>query len=87
MQGVSKYITASLIGGIAAAAVMLTLTVMLWPPGWLAGGLLIGLGVLLALALTGHLLQRRRYRPGWGYTDEDIAACPTQSGWNTGCSP
>ena len=72
LQGVSKYITPTLLGGIAAAATLLTLTVMLWPLGPLAGGLLIGLGVLLTVALAGHLLARRRYRPGWEYSEDDI---------------
>ncbi len=72
LKGVSKYITPTLLGGILAATTLLTLTVMLWPPSPLAGGLLIGLGVLLAVALAGHLLARRRYRPGWGYSDDAI---------------
>jgi hypothetical protein len=65
----SKYITAAMIGGVMAAILLATLTIVLWPPGTLVGTLLAGLGLLLAFGLVLHSAQRRRHRPPWKFPD------------------
>ena len=80
-RNVDKYLTPALIGGIAAAATLGALVIVLWPPGLLAGILLSVLGLLLAIAMASHIGRRRRYRPEWdfrpdraaGLTDAEIA--------------
>jgi hypothetical protein len=66
----SKYLTATTIGGTTAAVLLAGLAVVLWPPGLLAGSLLGALALLLAVAVFLHVLNRRRYRPPWRYPDE-----------------
>ncbi|MEJ2161687.1 MAG: hypothetical protein P8X53_14610, partial [Chromatiales bacterium] len=68
----SKYLTITLIGGILGAVVLVALLVILWPPGVLVGSLLFGLCVLLAIAMTAHVIERRRFRPGWRIRPEDM---------------
>lgn len=58
----SKYLTATLLAGLTAAGLLVALTVVIWPPGALAGWLLGSLGVMLAIALAIHIAKRRRYR-------------------------
>jgi hypothetical protein len=66
---VSKYITATFIGGVLAAAILAALAYILWPPGTLVGTLLIALFVLLVIAVAQHVQHRRRHRPAWGFPD------------------
>ncbi len=63
----SKYLTPTLLGGTFGAALLITLVVLLWPPDWLVGSILGLLGVLLGIALSVHVRQRRRYRPPWQF--------------------
>lgn len=58
----SKYLTLALVGGLFGAGLLIWLTIVLWPPGTLVGSLLASLALLLAIALTAHILKRRRYR-------------------------
>lgn len=68
-----RYLTPALIGGVAAAATLATLAVVLWPPGLVVGTLLSLLGVMLAIALLAHVARRRRYRPEWSFRPERAA--------------
>ncbi|HUF73288.1 MAG TPA: hypothetical protein VMR74_10360 [Gammaproteobacteria bacterium] len=62
-----KYLTPALIGGLVAAATLVALVVVLWPPGLAAGILLSILAGLLAVALAFHVARRKRYRPEWKF--------------------
>ncbi|MEJ2274155.1 MAG: hypothetical protein P8Y01_06225 [Woeseiaceae bacterium] len=67
----SKYLTITLFSGIFGAAILLLLTVLLWPPGLLVGALLAVLFVLLAIAMLVHVIERRHFRPNWRFRPED----------------
>ena len=62
-----------LIGGLVAAATLVALVVVLWPPGLAAGILLSILAGLLAVALAFHVARRRGYRPEWKFRPEQAA--------------
>lgn len=67
----SKYLTATLIGGIIAAGMLVALLVILWPPGLVAGVLVSALLLLLCIALAVHVIERRHFRPAWRFRPED----------------
>jgi hypothetical protein len=68
---VSKYISVTLIGGLLAAAILAALAVILWPLDILVAALLTALGGLLAIAIAGHVRQRRHHL-AWGIADDQV---------------
>ena len=69
----SKYLTPTLVGGIFAAGILVVLTILLWPAGLVVGSLLGILGLMLAIAMAGHIMTRRRYRHLWEEEPEALS--------------
>lgn len=63
--------TLTTVGGLFAAAMLVALAIMLWPPGLLVGFLLGSLAVMLGIGLTVHVIERRHFRPAWRFRPED----------------
>lgn len=77
----SRYLTLTLVGGMAALAALAALAFVLWPPDPVAGVLLLIPGVLLSIAVAAHLVRRRRHRSEWEFRPEAGLSDEALSEW------